>query len=173
MAEQDPADGAVKPKGKLKLLILPLALFSMGAGGFVTFSQYPIVSRVVSATGGSEHAEEEAAHEEEAEGHEPLAYGFFHQIDGVIVNPAASGGSRYLMLNIGMEAAEEATLEALKGREIVVRDTIIKLLSMRTVEELAAIEVRNVLKDEVRAAVNGVMGQEKIDRIYFTQYVLQ
>lgn len=165
MAELDPPGETEAPegKGKLRLLmILPLALLAMVAGGFVTFSQYPTVSRVMHRP---------PAPETEAEA--PIEYGFFHQFDGVTINPAGTGGARYLMLNIGMEAAKEATLEELKSREIVVRDTIIKLLSQRTVEELAVVEARTGLKDEVRDAVNGILRKGQIDRVYFTQYVLQ
>lgn len=168
MAEQDPTDEAVKPerKQKLMLLVIPLALLSLSGGSYVAFSQYATVSRVVGRSGPGVQVEAE-------EKQEPLKYGFFHQFDGLTVNPASSGGARYLMMNIGLEAAKEATIEELKGREIVVRDTIIKLLSVRTVEELAQVETRTVLKEEMRDAINATLRKGQIDRVYFTQYVLQ
>ncbi len=56
---------------------------------------------------------------------------------------------------------------------MVVRDTIIKILGTRTVDELANIESRTALKDEIRLAVNGILTEGEINRMYFTQYVLQ
>ena len=169
MSEQNGPDEAVKPAGKLKqMMVIPLALMAMVGGGFVTFSQYPVVSRVVGG-GGSD----EAAEQGEAPRAEPVEYGAFHQFEGFTVNAAGSGGARFLMVNIGVEAQKEATLEELKSREIVVRDTIIKLLSVRTAEELARIETRHELKEQVRSAFNGILSKGSVDRVYFTQYVLQ
>ncbi|MEM7383323.1 MAG: flagellar basal body-associated FliL family protein [Verrucomicrobiota bacterium] len=72
-----------------------------------------------------------------------------------------------------METTEPAILETVTAREMVVRDTIIKILGTRTVDELANIQERNVLKDEIRLAVNGILTEGEISRMYFTQYVLQ
>ena len=169
MSEPNQAGEAAKPAGKLKkLMIIPLALFALVGGGFVTFSQYPLVSRVVATTGG-----EEAGEEAEAEAKVPVEYGAFYQFDGFTVNAMGADGSHYLMVNIGVEARKESILEELKGREIVVRDTVIKLLSARSAEELAVLETRGALKEQVRQAFNGILREGTVDRIYFTQYVLQ
>lgn len=172
MAEQDPADPTVeKPKAKLKLLIIPLALLSMGAGGFVTFSQYPNLSRVVAMTGVS--AKEEPP-EEGTSTNAPVEYGVFAQIEGLTVNPQSHDGMQhYLLTSIGIEAAKQAVLDEVAARDIVVRDTIIKLMSARTMAELASLEGRDALKTDVRDAINDVLRKGKIDRVYFTQYVLQ
>ncbi len=167
MSEPNQAEGAEKPAGKLKkLMIIPLALCALVGGGFVTFTQYPLVARVVATKDSGDAAEAEEAKV-------PVEYGAFHQFDGFTVNAVGADGSHYLMVNIGVEARKESILEELKGREIVVRDTVIKLLSARSAEELAILETRSVLKDQVRQAFNGILSEGTVDRIYFTQYVLQ
>lgn len=172
MAEPNAADGAVTPKSesKLKLLLLPLALVALVGGGAVTATQYTTVAGLVHRTGSAEAAPEG----EEAEAAEPVEYGVFAQIEGLTVNPETHGeGTRYLLVNIGVEAPKEAVLEELSQRDVVIRDTIIKLLSARTVAELSTVETRAALKEEVRDAINAVLQKGQITRIYFTQYVIQ
>ncbi len=172
MADPTPADEAKKPGGKFKFILIPLALLSLGAGGAVGFSQYGLVTRALALTG-AESADEDAPKADDAEAKKPVEYGSFYQFEGITVNTAGSGGSHYLMMNIGVEAADEGTIEELKSREIVVRDTVLKILSLRTFEELALVEMRTQLKDEVRGAFNSILSEGQIDRVYFTQYVLQ
>ena len=50
---------------------------------------------------------------------------------------------------------------------------MLKLLSARTVEQLASLDLRNEIKNELREAVNGILRKGEISRLYFTQYVLQ
>lgn len=171
MAEPTPPDDAVKPKSKLKLLILPLALAALVGGGTLTATQYPTLAGVVHRVGGS--GDEAETDDDAPPGDAPVEYGVFAQIDGITVNPVSVGGTRYLLTNIGIEAAKEATLEEVKERDIVVRDTIIKLLSARTIETLSSVEGRNALKDDVRGAINSTLRTGQVDRVYFTQYVIQ
>jgi len=83
------------------------------------------------------------------------------ELQGFIVNPAGTDGTRYLMINLGLESAKGDVLEELKEKEIVVRDTVLKLLGQRTVEELADISLRAQLKKELREAVNGILTKGK------------
>ncbi len=118
--------------------------------------------------------EEEGSAEEEAGGEDAgIQYGEFLELTDIIVNPADSNGRRLLMVSLGIESIEPTLLESITAREMVVRDTIIKILGRRTVEDLAAIEQRNVIKGELLQAVNGVLTEGQISRLYFTQYVLQ
>ena len=156
---------AAEAKGGSNLLIilLPVILLSSVLGGFLAYSQYPTLAKIAGVINGEEEEEEE----------EPLAFGEFMELSNIIVNPADSDGRRLLMISLGMETAEGSILESITEREMVVRDTIIKILGTRTVEELANIEQRTLIKNQLRTAVNGVLTEGEIDRMYFTQYVLQ
>lgn len=160
-----PVEGAEdKPDKSLFMLILvPLMVISAIGGGALAYSQYPMLAEIAATINGEEEEEEEA----------PLEFGEFMELSNIIVNPADSEGRRLLMLSVGMETAEASLLETVTAREMVVRDTIIKILGTRTVDELANIEHRTALKDEIRLAVNGILSEGEINRMYFTQYVLQ
>lgn len=103
----------------------------------------------------------------------PRTFGQFSELEGVIINPAATSGQRYLMLNIGLEAQTTSILDEVKQKEVVVRDTVLKVLGSQSVEELSDITRRNELKESLRSAVNSVLRNGQIDHLYFTRYVLQ
>ena len=153
-------------KGGMNLLIilLPVVLVSSVLGGVVAYTQYPTLAKIAGVIGGDE---------EEEENEPPLEFGEFMELSNIVVNPANSDGRRLLMVSLGMETNESSALESIAEREMVVRDTIIKILGTRTVEELANIEHRTQIKDQLRQAVNGVLDEGEINRMYFTQYVLQ
>ncbi|WP_456427663.1 flagellar basal body-associated FliL family protein [Rhodocaloribacter sp.] len=164
-----PEGDAVKPKGgkSFLLMLLPVLFVALTGGGWIAFSYYPelmIVAEVFGRDIGSEESEEEA---------EPIEYGQFTELQGLIINPSDSEGTRYLMLNIGLEALDAGVLEEVDQMDMVIRDTILKQLSHRTVRELSDINLRDEIKLELKQAINDILKDGEITRLYFTQYVLQ
>ncbi len=160
------ADEQKKGSGLFMTLVLPLFIIvSMGLGGWIAYDQYKNVDKIVSAT-----QETFSSMWAEPEG---VQYGEFKELKNIIVNPAGTNGQRYLMVALGLESNTSEALTEVENREVVVRDTILKILSQYTVEELASIDHRNQTKNRLMEAVNGVLGGPEIDRLYFTQYVLQ
>ncbi len=147
-----------------RLLLIALTLGPTAAGAWLAYFYYPTLAQATEQFSGTNRDTTAA---------KPIEYGQFMELQGLIINPAGTNGTRYLMVNLGLESANSGVLEELKGKEVVVRDTILKLLGQRTVEELADISLRTQLKQELREAVNAVLRKGKIDRVYFTQYVLQ
>lgn len=166
-AEAAGAEPVKKGRGKLLLLLLPLLLLAAGGGGYVAVTQYPKLAAAAAVLNEADAAEapEEAP--------EPEEYGEFLEIQGLIVNPAGTSGKRYLMVNVGLESDKGKVLEEIEQKEIVVRDRILRLLSHRTVPELADIAQRDTIKNDLRASINEVLEKGRVTRLYFTQYVLQ
>ncbi len=157
-------------KGRKTFLIIVAAsiLFPALGGAVVVYGQYErLASMAVSVGGGvgTEDAEEEESTQ--------ITYGEFKQLDGLIINPAGSGGKRFLLIGLGLESAQPEALEEVGSREIVIRDAVLSALGGRSVEELSDIGLRDQVKEQVREAINGILLQGQIDRLYFTQYVLQ
>lgn len=180
MAEQQLPDSVKKPKkSKLGLLLLPVALLSMGAGGFFAFNQHALLTRVATAVASPPEEERggkpgrSGDGEEEEESGEPTTYGVFKTLDGLTVNPAGTDGMRFLLVSVGLEAEKEETLAEVDARDIVVRDAIVRVLSSRTVSELTDSARRDSLKESIRKEVNHVLSTGAIERLYFTQYVMQ
>lgn len=142
------------------------ALVATGFGGYLSFAYYENIAQSV-GSGWSDDSTSGTGDEK------ARVFGQFSELDGVIINPAGSDGKRFLMLNIGLEAAKLETLEEVTEKEVVVRDTVLKVLGSQTVEVLSDITRRNELKESVRTAVNSVLRKGEIERLYFTRYVLQ
>lgn len=103
-----------------------------------------------------------------------IPFGAFVDLDAVVINPAETGGRRYLMVRVGVEAASPKTLERLDALRPAANDALLTIFGRRTVAELADIGQRDALKEEVRVALNRMLGKDgPVTRIYFTQYVLQ
>ena len=104
----------------------------------------------------------------------PVEYGEFVEMNGIVVNPRGTEGRRYLMVKVGAEAEDVATLDRLTVLGPAATDAVIGLLASRSVTELADITRRDSLKEEVRLAFNDLLGDDgPVTRVYFTQYVLQ
>ena len=160
----DPKGGGKK---KILLLLLPLLLVSAGGGGYLAYAYYPQMATVAAYVGLF------STGEEEQDPDAPIEYGQFHEVRGLVVNPAGSDGSRYLMVHIGFESSSEAVITELTDKDVVMRDTILKLLGEETVASLADISQRTRLKEALREAVNEILSEGEVQRLYFTQYVLQ
>lgn len=153
----DAADASPKKKGKLLLLLLPvLALALGGGGGYVYYAQ------AAPADADAEVVEEEPVRE----------FGEFANLPGIIVNPAGTGGRRYLLVDLSLEVDDAKAVEEISRREIVIRDAIVRTLGEHSVEQLASLPGREALKDTILVHVNDLLEQD-VRRLYFTQYVLQ
>lgn len=96
-----------------------------------------------------------------------------HSIENLIINPAGTQGTRFLLVSMAIEALDGPTLKLLEQRDVEVRDAVIDLLGSSTVPELTEMENRENVKTAVRERVQRLLGRNKIGRIYFSQYVIQ
>jgi len=162
--EAKPAGGG---RNLFLLTIVMAVLLPIGAGAYLTYANYERFAGVARAAGiqlGTEDAWMQQG---------STKYGQFIQLSDMVINPVGSSGKRYLLVSLGLESHNPATLEEIVAKEVVVRDTILKVLGLRTVDELADINRRGELKNALREAVNAIVHEGQIDRMYFTQFVLQ
>lgn len=166
---QEETDEAVEEGGSGGLLkiLLPLIVLALGGGGFLAYSQYPVLAEAAVSAGIDFSFADESA--ESA----PIEYGEFTTIEDLLINPAGSGGKRFLVVSLGVESRSGSVIAELAQKEIVVRDAVLRLLSRRTADELGSIDLRAQIKDEILTELNGVLQKGEIERLYFTQYLLQ
>ncbi len=96
-----------------------------------------------------------------------------YMLNDLVINPAASNGSRYVAMSIGLGVTEEKALSELQNREIQVRDAVNMLLSQKTLSKFIDIKERGTLKDEILETINNKMVDHRVESIYFTEYVIQ
>lgn len=94
-------------------------------------------------------------------------------LENIVVNPRGTNGMRYIAMAIGMGVTKSTTLEALRGREIQIRDAMNSLLADKPLGEFVDMDRREKLKKEILATVNEKIEPHEVESIYFTEYVIQ
>ncbi|MFI5233232.1 MAG: flagellar basal body-associated protein FliL [Gemmatimonadales bacterium] len=96
-----------------------------------------------------------------------------HLIDNLVLNPAGSGGTRFLLASVGLQTTSAAANDIVNRREVEARDVVLAVLGAKHVEVLAEISNREKLKVELQSALDSLFGPGIIRRIYFPQFVIQ
>ncbi len=107
-------------------------------------------------------------------------------IRDIVVNPAGSGGRRYLKVTAAIEAhtpdrergrgragAAQAGEEELTLREVRIRDLLIRELSARTLDELTDPLTKEEMRLGILAGLNDILAGETVSNLFFTEYVIQ
>jgi flagellar protein FliL len=94
-------------------------------------------------------------------------------LDEIVVNPARSGGRRYLAITVGFQTAVPDADKLFEKNKPLIRDALISLLSSKDMEKLADISYRDSLKIEIREGVNRQMRDSVVSQVVFSSYVLQ
>lgn len=149
------------------VVLMPAILIPLIVGAYFAFTQYTTLAEAAVAVGLP------LDFSAQPEGEKPIVYGKFTTIENLLINPAQSNGNRFLVVSIGVETPSDNVIAELGEKDIVIRDAILRLLSRRTDEELSSIEIREDLKREILEELNGILQKGKIDRLYFTQFLLQ
>lgn len=147
------------------MILIPVLVLALGAGGWVAYSQYGQVDQAAKQVTGLFASSDTAA--------SPTEFGSFHEIKGMIVNPTGTDGNRVLMVNVGLESQAAPVITELQDKEVVVRDLILNRMGQKTVDQLASISQRDSIKQDLRTSINKILEKGTVNRLYFTQYVLQ
>lgn len=94
-------------------------------------------------------------------------------VDNLVLNPAGSGGLRFLLVTVGLRLSTTANADLFKTRDAEVRDVILRVLGNKRVDELADIGMRDELKRELTTALDALLGLPVVKGVYFPQFVLQ
>jgi flagellar protein FliL len=197
MAEEEtaPDEGTEKKKKGLPPFVMPLvlALVGLGGGGFLGAKVVgpKLTAEMMGASHDEEGDEEHAEGEEGVEGEEgdeehaekPAEGGGEHgppgpppvySISDLVLNPAGSGGTRFLMLSVAFDMKDSTGVDLLKQRDAEIKDAVLALVGAKTVEQLAEVSAREPLKVEIKDLVAKIVKKKKIiKRVSFPQFVIQ
>ncbi|RJQ55764.1 MAG: flagellar basal body protein FliL [Nitrospiraceae bacterium] len=153
-----PEEETKKKKGNKKLLIIIVAVsLVLGAGGFAGY-------KLFAGKGGDDTAD----HKEQKTGKTVIA-----ALDPFVLNLSEHG--RYLKVTVQFELSDNILEETVKERTPQLRDTIITLVSSKSLASISSPEGKFQLKDEILFRANQIMGMEKdaFKNLYFTEFVMQ
>jgi flagellar FliL protein len=94
-------------------------------------------------------------------------------LDPFIVNIYDGQELRYLKVKIELEMVSPAIKAEIDGRLAPIRDSLLILLSAKTLQDVQDVQGKNTLKDEILTAINKSIPPGKIAKVYFTDFVVQ
>lgn len=179
---------------KLLIIIVPLLLVVCVAG--YIFLPLPIPKLLAVEFGASDGTPTPASKGTPAAsgGHEGGTNvderGPMYEIRDIVVNLQEPGSRRYLKASVVLEfeppneafsklvgeAKVKAQTEYLKEialKRPLIEDTIVTMLSSKTVNDIFTLEGKTALKRDLFVKLSAQMGKDKIVAIYLTQFVIQ
>ena len=102
----------------------------------------------------------------------PRSSGQVLPLPPITVNISDPSGRRYLKL--GMEVEVNADVSAaLQANSPRIRDAMIMLLAGKTFNDISSPDGKVLLKAEVAARLNQILGAQRVIRVYFTDFVVE
>jgi len=98
---------------------------------------------------------------------------FLYSIDDIIVNPAETDGKRLLLTSVGFDFQTEDEKKNMQAKEIIVKDIIITALSSKNFDKLTNFAYRDTLKTEITSKLRAAIPQIKLNRVYFSKFIIQ
>ena len=162
------ANDEIPPKKSFfKFIVLGTIVIILGAGGYMGWRLYG-----KGETGGIKEkppAEESSTKEkkEEIRINCPLETFIVNLMDQTGL------GKRYLKVDIMLEVGNEEAKNMVGSFKPQLRDAILLLLSSQSFNEINTVDGKLGLKQELLLRVNQVFGEPIVQRIYFTEFVVQ
>jgi flagellar FliL protein len=94
-------------------------------------------------------------------------------LDTFIVNLADTGRSRYLRVTMDLELTFPTDAGKLQKKLPQVRDSILMILPSKQFADIASMEGKMALRDEIIAKINGLFTRNVVTNIFFTEFVVQ
>ncbi|MCF8088869.1 MAG: flagellar basal body-associated FliL family protein [Desulfotignum sp.] len=101
----------------------------------------------------------------------PLTY----TLNTYIVNLMGNSGmsNRYLKVGVLLGISDPATIPVVEKYKPLLDDAALILLSSKTYNDLATVEGKIVLKQEFISRMNQILGSNVVNKIYFSEFVVQ
>ena len=94
-------------------------------------------------------------------------------MDAFIVNLLDNGGERYLKVVLQLELSDPEVIPELKEMKPKLRDTVLGILTSKSLKDVSTTEGKKRLKDEIAYRLNAHLSRGKILQVYFTDFVIQ
>jgi flagellar FliL protein len=182
-ATAEGAAGAAPAGGKKAGLIGALTFVGALAGGLL--AAVVVAPRIIARQApAAAHADSSSADgETKPEGEAGTAEGKAGEGDGgekkmvqlanIIVNPAGSQGTRFLMASVAVSIANEEAQKVLTDHEVEFRDKVTSILESQTMAQLTMPGARDSLKVKIALAAGTIVGPKVPLKVFLPQFVIQ
>ncbi len=94
-------------------------------------------------------------------------------VKDIIINPAGTSGSRFLLATIGIDVSSPDALQELTKKEVQVRDVLNTVLTEKTLPQLIDITQHEQLRMEIGKKIGDIIVSGKVKNIYFSKFIIQ
>lgn len=151
------------PQNKGKRVILLLALGGILAGGAAgALALGPVIAKRIAARPAP--AKTDAA---------KVDLAVTYDMANLVLNPAGTGGTRFLMVTATFQLKDDNTKDLFKARDSEVRDRILSVLGEKTIDDLSAMDQREGIKKEIVDSVGAMFPKGTILNLFLPQFVIQ
>ncbi|OIN98942.1 MAG: hypothetical protein AUJ49_12125 [Desulfovibrionaceae bacterium CG1_02_65_16] len=186
-AEEVALDGEAPKKSKKKMVIMLVLLLvllgALGGGGYFGYKWW-MGRKAAPAADANATEQKTDAHGAAAEGGHgdkndagagaaAADSGVIVSIPPLLVNLADPQGRRYLKIALDIEMRDKLAGDELNKNMPKVKDALLLLLSSKTYDDLATLENKILLKKEIVERLTLVLGEQKVQRVYITEIVIQ
>lgn len=96
-----------------------------------------------------------------------------HLIKDIVINPAGTGGTRFLSVSFGFELESAEIAAEFEQREPIIRDALITILSSKTIAQLTDPKQKEIIRYQIKKRVSKIMKTDELAGVYYTDFVLQ
>jgi flagellar protein FliL len=176
MSGQNESTEATSPaKSRVMPMLLVAAGLLAGVGGGATAAV--LLTRSPAADVHGAEAPEGGHDMASSRAQADAADAYTYMVEDLVVNPAGSGGTRFLIATVGIGLTDAAFAQSLAARDAEVRDAVLGVLGTMTVEQLVAAQADGGARDSLRAAVREplarMFSEQMVRRVLLPRLVVQ
>lgn len=93
-------------------------------------------------------------------------------LETFLVNVSGSRGRKLVKMNMELEVTNAEVQEEVEKIKPKIRDYIIIIASSKTFNEISTREGKDALREEIKTQLNLFLTKGKIEKVYFTEFIL-
>jgi flagellar FliL protein len=171
MAEEEQAEQAAEEKKKKPLLlIIIIAVIVLAGGGAGAYFALSSSDSKTESKDGELDDDEDSEIEEEMENDNSLP-GAILPLDEFVINLGKK--SSFLKVKMQIEFSTPELPETVTSDTPKIRHAIIMELSNQKGEDLLTIDGKENLKEIIIDAINGALGKDEVQNLYYSDFIIQ
>jgi flagellar FliL protein len=166
------AGGKAKGKGGSPMLPAIIVLVLMPLLTFALF-EFVLLPRAADKLGLEGHGKAGEAADGEGDAEEYTGPVHTAEFSDIVSNIRGTVGSRYIKVSFTVEGRDEKFTETVEKNSAKIRDATITVLQELTLQELDQPGIKNVVRSDLLNAYSTVLRGRVIEKLYFTEFVVQ
>jgi flagellar FliL protein len=94
-------------------------------------------------------------------------------LNKLLVNVSGTMGARYLLVSLSVVGSTAGFKEQMESHDAQLRDMAQSTLATKTISDLEKPTARNMIRNELMAGFNNILGDGAVEEIYFPEFAIQ